>query len=146
MDLAPSTRDVTSAGATTAEERNDRPGTLQSAGTTARDGTIRELAPWFHNLHLPHGEQTAPDHPLGDFPAFKWRHIGGALSPDLTGCRALDVGCNAGFYTFALAPPGADGLAVDHYPPHLPQAGGGRGQEDGGGWHAVRPMGVDDLP
>ena len=32
---------------------------------------IAELGPWFHNLHLPDGRQTAPDHPLGDFPAFK---------------------------------------------------------------------------
>jgi hypothetical protein len=28
------------------------------------------LGPWFHNLHLPDGRQTAPDHPLGDFPAW----------------------------------------------------------------------------
>jgi len=28
-------------------------------------------APWFHNLHLPDGTQTAPDHPLGDFPMYK---------------------------------------------------------------------------
>jgi len=146
MDLAPSTRDVTSAGATTAEERNDRPGTLQSAGTTARDGTIRELAPWFHNLHLPHGEQTAPDHPLGDFPAFKWRHIGGALSPDLTGCRALDVGCNAGFYTFELARRGADVLAIDHDPHYLRQAEWARSQYDVAGSIEFRQMGVYDLP
>ena len=33
------------------------------------------LGPWFHNLHLPDGTETAPDHPLGDFPAFKWRQI-----------------------------------------------------------------------
>lgn len=27
---------------------------------------IRSLDPWFHNLHLPGGEETAPDHWLGE--------------------------------------------------------------------------------
>ena len=51
--------------------------TLQSMGTpsvTDEVGrTINSLAPWFHNLHLPSGHQTAPDHPLGDYPFYKWR-------------------------------------------------------------------------
>jgi tRNA (mo5U34)-methyltransferase len=79
---------------------------------------IGELAPWFHNLHLPSGHQTAQGHPLGDFPAFKWRQIAGVLPEDLSGARALDVGCNAGFYSFALAARGAQVLAIDldeHY-------------------------------
>jgi tRNA (mo5U34)-methyltransferase len=76
-------------------------------------GAIAELGPWFHNLHLPDGRQTAPDHPLGDFPAFKWRQIEGCLPRDLSGTRALDVGCNAGFYAFQLASRGAEVLALD---------------------------------
>jgi tRNA (mo5U34)-methyltransferase len=79
---------------------------------------IAQLAPWFHNLHLPSGHQTARSHPLGDFPAFKWEQIAGALATDLHGVRALDVGCNAGFYSFALAARGAEVLAIDvdeHY-------------------------------
>jgi tRNA (mo5U34)-methyltransferase len=81
-------------------------------------GAIAELGPWFHNLHLPDGRQTAPEHPLGDFPAFKWRQIEGCLPRDLSGARALDVGCNAGFYSFELAGRGAKVLALDpdeHY-------------------------------
>jgi tRNA (mo5U34)-methyltransferase len=81
-------------------------------------GTIGELGPWFHNLHLPDGRQTAADHPLGDFPAFKWRQIADALPQDLSGTRALDIGCNAGFYSFELAARGAEVLALDldeHY-------------------------------
>jgi len=64
------------------------------------------------------GVWTAPDHPLGDFPAFKWRQIEGSLPLDLRGARALDVGCNAGFYSFELAARGAEVLALDpddHY-------------------------------
>jgi tRNA (mo5U34)-methyltransferase len=90
--------------------------TLQSAAT--HDPEIGELAPWFHNLHLPDGRQTAPDHPLGDFPAFKWREIAPHVPSDLTGWTALDIGCNAGFYSFELARRGArvTGLELDeHY-------------------------------
>jgi tRNA (mo5U34)-methyltransferase len=96
--------------------------TLQSAGGPGLRGALRDLGPWFHNLHLPTGEQTAPDHPLGDFPAFKWRQIAPSLPPDLTGLRALDIGCNAGFYSFELARRGAHVLAVDHDPHYLRQA------------------------
>ncbi len=85
-------------------------------------GEIARLGPWFHNLRLDGGITTAPEHPLGDFPAYKWKPIGGALPRDLTGWRALDVGCNAGFYTFELARRGANVLAVDHDPHYLAQA------------------------
>ncbi|MDP9068043.1 MAG: TIGR04290 family methyltransferase [Actinomycetota bacterium] len=83
---------------------------------------IVELAPWFHNLHLPDGSQTAPDHPLGDFPAFKWRQIADAIPDDLTGWSVLDIGCNAGFYSFQLARRGGSVLAIDHDEHYLSQA------------------------
>jgi tRNA (mo5U34)-methyltransferase len=72
------------------------------------------LAPWFHNLHLPDGGRTAPDHPLGDFPRFKWLQIAPALPADLTGWTALDIGCNAGFYSIELARRGARVVAIEH--------------------------------
>lgn len=81
-------------------------------------GTVAKLGPWFHNLHLPDGRETAPDHPLGDFPAFKWHQIESCLPRNLRGARALDIGCNAGFYSFELAARGAEVLALDldeHY-------------------------------
>jgi tRNA (mo5U34)-methyltransferase len=100
--------------------------TLQSKGTRrATDAVTREirrLAPWFHNLHLPSGHQTAPDHPLGDFPRVKWWELESALPDDLSGWRALDVGCNAGFYSFELAKRGADVLAIDADEHYLRQA------------------------
>ncbi|HVE45923.1 MAG TPA: TIGR04290 family methyltransferase [Acidimicrobiales bacterium] len=96
--------------------------TLQSSGLASGDRGVAALAPWFHNLHLPDGLQTAPDHPLGDFPSFKWRQLAGALPADLSGCRALDIGCNAGFYSFELAKRGADVLAIDHDEHYLTQA------------------------
>jgi tRNA (mo5U34)-methyltransferase len=85
--------------------------TLQT--DSSHDAETEALGPWFHNLHLPDGRQTAPDHPLGDFPTFKWRQLERALPLDLAGWSALDIGCNAGFYSFQLAARGADVLAVD---------------------------------
>lgn len=102
-------------------------GSLQSAGTGlgTPDSVTREIArraPWFHNLHLPSGHQTAPDHPLGDFPAFKWQQVRPAIPADLSGRRVLDIGCNAGYYSFKLAARGASVLAIDSDEHYLDQA------------------------
>jgi len=88
----------------------------------ARAAEIAELGPWFHNLHLPDGSQTAPEHPLGDFPAFKWQQIAPHLTRDMSGWRVLDIGCNAGYYSFELARRGAQVLAIDVDPRYLAQA------------------------
>jgi tRNA (mo5U34)-methyltransferase len=93
-----------------------------SAPSREREQEIAALGPWFHNLHLPDGAQTAPGHALGDFPAFKWREIAGVLPEDLTGWRALDIGCNAGFYSFELARRGAQVTGIDVEPLFLAQA------------------------
>ncbi|MBS7456281.1 TIGR04290 family methyltransferase [Coralloluteibacterium stylophorae] len=99
--------------------------TLQSHGTAEGPlaAEIRALGPWFHNIHLPDGSQTAPDHPLGDFPRFKWERLAPHLPQNLGGMRVLDIGCNAGFYSFQLARRGAQVVAMDHDPHYLRQAG-----------------------
>ncbi|GAA5030447.1 hypothetical protein GCM10011506_19670 [Marivirga lumbricoides] len=74
---------------------------------------IQELAPWFHNIHLPGGQQTAPDHFIGDFPDFKWQKIQKSIPEDLTGWKVLDIGCNAGFYSVELAKRGAEVVGID---------------------------------
>jgi tRNA (mo5U34)-methyltransferase len=109
------------------------------------DPEIASLAPWFHNLHLPDGSRTAPDHPLGDFPAFKWQQVGSALPDDLRGCRALDIGCNAGFYSFELARRGADVVAIDHDPHYLRQAAWARSRFGFDDRIELRELGVYDL-
>jgi tRNA (mo5U34)-methyltransferase len=83
---------------------------------------IQKLGPWFHNLHLPSGLQTAPEHPLGDFPSFKWQQISPYLPLDLTGWKVLDIGCNAGFYSFELTKRGASVVGVDSDTRYLRQA------------------------
>src|SRR3954468_20776697 len=68
-----------------------------------RTDDIAQLGPWFHNLHLPDGRQTAPDHLLGDFPTVKWKQIAPYIAEDLSGTSVLDIGCNAGYYSFEFA-------------------------------------------
>lgn len=99
--------------------------TLQSDGRSAVGPSapaVRELAPWFHNLHLDDGTLTAPDHPLGDFPAFKWREIEAHLPFELAGLRVLDVGCNAGYHAFRMSALGARVVAMDVDEHYLRQA------------------------
>lgn len=82
----------------------------------------RALGPWFHNLQLPDGSQTAPESPLGDFPNDVWRALDHHLPADLSGWRALDIGCNSGFYSIKLAQRGAQVLAIDIDEHYLAQA------------------------
>ncbi|HET9444967.1 MAG TPA: TIGR04290 family methyltransferase [Steroidobacteraceae bacterium] len=97
---------------------------MSKHATAAHDlrATIESLGPWFHNIHLPDGTQTAPGHRFGDFPAFKWRKLAAAVPADLHGWSVLDIGCNAGFYSLELARRGANVLGVDVEPLYLRQA------------------------
>jgi tRNA (mo5U34)-methyltransferase len=90
--------------------------------TQSVQSAIADLSPWFHNLHLPDGTETAPDHFLGDFPAFKWQQLAPHIPQNLQGWRVLDIGCNAGFYSFELAKRGATVTGIDHDPHYLAQA------------------------
>ncbi|HLG70013.1 MAG TPA: TIGR04290 family methyltransferase [Chloroflexota bacterium] len=94
-----------------------------SAATLHRD--VEQLGPWFHNLRLGQDSslQTAPQHPLGDFPANFWQFFAHVLPGDLTGKSVLDVGCNAGFYSFEMKRRGAARvLGIDSEPLYLRQA------------------------
>lgn len=73
---------------------------------------VEELAPWYQNIELAHGVSTKDltgerDIFSGhDIPAPLWRAIAKDLS-DLTGQRVLDIGCNAGYMSFAAKRLGA---------------------------------------
>ena len=112
---------------------------------TPTEHAVAERGPWFHNLHLPDGTQTAPNHQLGDFPAFKWEQLGPCLPEDLTGWRALDIGCNAGFYSIELARRGADVTAIDVDERYLEQARWAVRQYDLEGSVTVEKRQVYDL-
>lgn len=83
---------------------------------------VRGLGPWFHNIDLG-GVKTAPDHFLGDYPAFKWKGFAHAIPADLTGKTVLDIGCNAGFYALEMKRRGAARvLGIDSDEDYLAQA------------------------
>ena len=83
---------------------------------------IRALGPWFHNMNL-NGVWTAPDHPLGDYPAIKWRRFAHAIPADLSGKSVLDIGCNGGFYSIEMKRRGARRVVgIDHDADYLAQA------------------------
>jgi tRNA (mo5U34)-methyltransferase len=83
---------------------------------------IKALGPWFHNMSL-NGVWTAPDHPLGDYPAIKWNRFSHAIPADLSGKSVLDIGCNGGFYSIEMKRRGARRVVgIDHDPDYLAQA------------------------
>ncbi|MCU1335610.1 MAG: Methyltransferase type 12 [Bryobacterales bacterium] len=83
---------------------------------------VAELGDWFHNIDLD-GVQTAPNHFLGDYPSCKWRMFESSIPADLTGKTALDIGCNAGFYSIQLKRRGAARVVgIDSDPDYLNQA------------------------
>ncbi|MET1756647.1 TIGR04290 family methyltransferase [Novosphingobium sp. RD2P27] len=84
---------------------------------------VDTLAPWFQNIDLGQGVQTAPEHFLGDYPAFKFRGFAHVIPEDLTGKSVLDIGCNAGFYAMEMKRRGADRvLGIDSDDRYLAQA------------------------
>ncbi len=83
---------------------------------------IEVLGPWFQNMRIG-GVETAPDHFLGDYPAFKWKGFQHVIPEDLAGRSVLDVGCNAGFYTLEMKRRNADRVVgIDTDPHYLAQA------------------------
>ena len=67
---------------------------------------IARLGPWFQNMRIG-GVETAPEHFLGDYPSVKYASFREALPADLSGKSVLDIGCNAGFYSFEMERRGA---------------------------------------
>lgn len=106
---------------------------------------IESLKPWFHNIHLPDGSQTAPDHALGDFPNFKWQAVEPHLPRNMEGWSVLDIGCNAGFYSIKFAQKGARVFAFDHDPHYLAQARWALNQFNLSHYVELRQMQIYDL-
>ncbi len=87
---------------------------------------VERLRPWFHRIELPEGVVTKTesvfDEPV-DHPAGTWRRVQKVLPRDLSGKTVLDIGCNAGFYSFEAKKRGAARvLGVDTQRHHIRQA------------------------
>jgi tRNA (mo5U34)-methyltransferase len=91
-------------------------------GQNELERDIKELGPWFHNMRIG-GIETAPNHFLGDYPAFKWARFEHVVPEDLKGRSVLDIGCNAGFYSLEMKKRNAGRVvAIDTDPHYLRQA------------------------
>jgi tRNA (mo5U34)-methyltransferase len=99
---------------------------MRERATADMAAQVQDLGPWFHNIRLGDSAQpiqTAPRHPLGDFPANFWQFFRHTLPRDMHGKTVLDIGCNGGFYSFELKRRGASRVVgVDHDPLYLKQA------------------------
>ena len=74
---------------------------------------VDEHGRWWHEIELAPGIVTpGEDTNRAKLPILE--DIG--LAEDLTGCRALDIGCSDGFFSFALERRGADVVAIDFVP------------------------------
>ncbi len=87
---------------------------------------IRALDPWFHDIDLGPELKTklgpCADEP-GDHPKPTWELVRPHLPADLSGQSVLDVGCNAGFYSFETKRLGAKRvLGVDAQRREIAQA------------------------
>lgn len=75
---------------------------------------VEALAPWYQNIDLGDGVWTKDldgDRDIfsgHDIPGPLWRVIAPDLPQDLSGHRVLDIGCNAGYMSFATKQMGAD--------------------------------------
>ncbi len=81
--------------------------------TLALEARVRELGPWYQDILLADGVSTKSVEGVGlvypgqDIPAPLWRAIEPHLPP-LAGKRVLDIGCNAGYMSFACKRLGAE--------------------------------------
>ncbi len=83
---------------------------------------VQSLGEWFQNFDLG-GVQTAPNHPLGDYPRVKWNRFRGSIPQNLEGKSVLEIGCNAGFYAFEMKKRGAEHVVgIDTDQTYLRQA------------------------
>jgi len=80
---------------------------------------IKELRPWFQNIEIRPGIWTKdlndPTNiaPGLNNPSHVWGHVADLIPKDLRGKRVLDIGCNAGFFSFKMAERGADVVGID---------------------------------
>jgi tRNA (mo5U34)-methyltransferase len=66
---------------------------------------------------------TAPNHPLGDYPALKWQRFAPKVAGLVARRSVLDIGCNGGFYSIEMKRLGASRVVgIDSDPGYLDQA------------------------
>ncbi|MDT7541551.1 MAG: tRNA (mo5U34)-methyltransferase [Acidobacteriota bacterium] len=90
------------------------------------DAGVARLAPWFQLIDLGQGVLTKTQSVAGeeaDHPRGEWELVRQYLPKDLSGKTLLDVGCNAGFFSFEAKRLGASRvMGIDAQRHHVRQA------------------------
>ena len=99
---------------------------MDLAAVKARVAELDEDPGWYQNIDLGNGVQTKTRRiwrEPADHPAGRWRSIEPGFPASLAGKTVLDVGCNAGFFSFKAAERGAaEVVAVDYNARYIEQA------------------------
>lgn len=81
---------------------------------------------WYQNIDLKNGLQTKTRTVWGeaiDHPRQRWESVAPGFPSDFTGKSVLDIGCNAGFFSFVAADRGCrDIVAIDYSSGYIEQA------------------------
>ena len=94
---------------------------LRESNDDALQLAISKLGPWYHDVELTPQVSTNPANKL--YMASRWRFLKPFIPDDLTGKSVLDIGCNAGFFSFEMKKRNAARVVgVDIMPHVLAQA------------------------
>lgn len=87
---------------------------------------LEQKTGWYQNIDLGNGIQTKSRQIFGeeiDHPRSRWNEVAPAIPKDLSGKSVLDLGCNAGFFSFEAKKRGADYVCgIDLKEPYIEQA------------------------
>ena len=94
---------------------------LRQSKEDALQRAISRLGPWYHDVELSPVVSTNPANKY--YMASRWRFLKPFVPDDLTGKSVLDIGCNAGFFSFEMKKRNAARVVgVDIMPHVLAQA------------------------
>jgi tRNA (mo5U34)-methyltransferase len=78
---------------------------------------IAKLGPWYHDVELRPGVSTNPANK--QYMANRWGFLKPFIPDDLTGKSVLDIGCNAGFFSFEMKKRNAARVVGVDIMPHI---------------------------
>jgi tRNA (mo5U34)-methyltransferase len=78
---------------------------------------IAKLGPWYHDVELTPEVSTNPVNK--QYMANRWRFLKPFIPDDLTGKSVLDIGCNAGFFSFEMKKRNAARVVGVDIMPHI---------------------------
>src|SRR5262245_947917 len=94
---------------------------LRESNDDALQHTIAKLGPWYHDIEIAPQVSTKPVNK--QYMANRWGFLKPFVPDDLTGKSVLDIGCNAGFFSFEMKKRNAARVVgVDIMPHVLAQA------------------------